>query len=276
MRINYQLQQEEANNMNSEELRKTIKDGGIVYGTMLGMSRNPRWAGVLAGTGLDYAIIDTEHAPFGRGEVADMSWALSKSGIVPIVRVPIPSSHYVTMALDGGAQGVLAPYCENVSQVREVVGAARWRPLKGILLEMAMEIGELPSEDSKQYLERMNQNNIVIIGIESMPALMNLEDMLSVDGIDVIFIGPNDLSISMGIPGQYTSPEFETAVKRVISICDSRGIAVAIHLFDTELTEKWIKEGVRFVLHTMDTQVMREGFRRDFEKIRSFGTDSIK
>jgi 2-keto-3-deoxy-L-rhamnonate aldolase RhmA len=261
--------------MNSEELRKTLKDGGIVYGTMLGMSRNPRWAGVLAGTGLDYAIIDTEHAPFGRGEVADMAWALSKSGIVPIVRVPIPSSHYVTMALDGGAQGILAPYCESVAQVREVVGAARWRPLKGILLEMAMEIGELPSEDSKQYLERMNQNNIVIIGIESMPALMNLEDMLNVDGIDVIFIGPNDLSISMGIPGQYTSPEFETAVKRVISICDSRGIAVAIHLFDTELTEKWIKEGARFVLHTMDTQVMREGFKRDFEKIRAYGTDSI-
>ncbi|HGE72691.1 TPA: hypothetical protein ENX78_17775 [Candidatus Poribacteria bacterium] len=255
--------------MNSEELRKTIKDGGIVYGTMLSMARNPRWAGVLAGTGIDYAIIDTEHSPYSRSEVADMAWALSKSGIVPIVRVPIPSAHYVTMAIDGGAQGILAPYCENASQVKEVVGAAKWRPLKGILLDMAMEIKEFPSEDSKQYLEQINQNNIVMIGIESMPALMNLEDMLNIEGIDVVFIGPNDLSISMGIPGQYTNPEFETAVKRVISICDSHNIAVAIHLFDTDLTVKWIKEGVRFVLHTMDTQVMREGFRRDFERIRA-------
>jgi len=114
-----------------------------------------------------------------------------------------------------------------------------------------------------------------MIGIESMPALMNLEDILNIDGIDVIFIGPNDLSISIGIPGQYASPEFESAIKRVIGLCDSRGVAVAIHLFDTELTGKWIKEGARFVLHTMDTQVMREGFRRDFEKIRAFSKESI-
>lgn len=254
--------------MNNEELRKIIKDGGKVYGTMLSMARNPRWAGVLAETGIDYAIIDTEHAPFNRSEVADMAWALNKSGIVPIVRVPIPSAHYVTMALDGGAKGILAPYCENVSQVKEVVGSARWRPLKGVLLDMAMEIKELPSEDSKQYLEQINQNNIVMIGIESMPALMNLEDILSIDGIDVVFIGPNDLSISMGIPGQYTNPEFESAVKRVISVCDSHNVAVAIHLFDTDLTIKWIKEGVRFVLYSSDTQIMREGYKVNFEKIR--------
>ncbi len=254
--------------MNNEELKKIIKDGGKVYGTMLSMAKNPRWASIFAETGLDYAIIDTEHSQFSRSEVADLAWALDKSGIVPIVRVPIPSSHYITMALDGGAKGVLAPYCENISQVKEVVGSVKWRPLKGVLLDMAMEIKELPSEDSKQYLEQINQNNIVIIGIESMPALMNLEDMLSVDGIDVVFIDPTNLSISMGIPGQYTSPEFESAVKRVINICDSHNIAVAIHFFDADLTIKWIKDGMRFVLHSIDTQIMREGLTRDFEKIR--------
>ncbi|MGB9595514.1 MAG: HpcH/HpaI aldolase family protein [Candidatus Poribacteria bacterium] len=254
--------------MNNEELRNIIKDGGKVYGTMFSMARNPRWADVLVETGIDYVIIDTEHAPFSRSEVADMAWALNKSGIVPIVRVPVPSAHYVTMALDGGAQGILAPYCENVSQVKEVVGSARWRPLKGVLLDMAMEIKELPSEDSKQYLEQINQNNIVMIGIESMPALMNLEDMLSIDGIDVVFIGPNDLSISMGIPGQYTNPEFESAVKRVINVCDSHNVAVAIHLFDRDLTIKWIKEGVRFILYSNDIQIVREGFKSNFEKIR--------
>jgi len=254
--------------MNSEELRNKIKSGGIVYGTMLGLSRNPRWAGVLAGTGIDYAIIDTEHSAFSRGEVADMCSALSRAGVVPIVRIPIPSSHYVTMALDGGAQGILAPYCETVAQVKEVVGAARWRPLKGILLDMAMDIGEFPSEETKEYLERINQNNIVMIGIESMPALMSLEDMLNVDGIDVIFIGPNDLSVSMGIPGQYTHPEFDVAVKRVISTCNSRGVAVAIHLFDTKLTSKWIQEGAKFVLHSMDTHAMSTSLRRDFEELR--------
>ena len=255
--------------MNGGELKNTLSNGGKVYGTMLGLARNPRWAGVFAGANLDYVIIDTEHSAFSRGEVADLCSAFSKAGIAPIVRIPIPSSHYVTMAIDGGAQGVLAPYCESLAQVKEVIGAAKWRPLKGILLDMAVDIGEFPSDDTKQYLERMNQNNIVIIGIESMPALMNLEEMLNVEGIDVIFIGPNDLSISMGIPDQYTNPEFEVAVKRVISICNTHGVAVAIHLFDVKLTTKWINEGMRFVLHSMDTHAMSVGLRCDFEELRA-------
>jgi len=257
--------------MNGEELRKTLKNGGVVYGTMVGLCRNPRWASVFAGLNLDYVIVDTEHAAYSRSEVADFSWALSRAGITPIVRVPIPSSHYVTMALDGGAQGILAPYCENVSQVKEVVGAARWRPLKGILLDMAMEIGEFPSEETKRYLERINQNNVVMIGVESMPALTSLEDIISVYGVDVIFIGPNDLSISMGIPGQYTHSDFESALHRVIGICNANNVAVAIHLFDINLTTKWMKEGMRFVLHSMDTHAIREGFRKDFEELRKSG-----
>jgi len=259
--------------MNGEEIRQILKNGGKVYGTMLCMCQNPRWAGTLAGTGLDYVIIDTEHSAFSRSEVAELCHSFSRAGITPIVRVPIPSSHYVTMALDGGAQGVLVPYCESISQVKEAVAAARYRPLKGVLAEMAIDIGELPSEETKQYLERMNKGNVVMIGIESTPALMNLEEILAVDGIDVIFIGPNDLSISMGIPNQYTHPDFDTAIQRVIRTCDTHNVAVAIHLFDLQLAAKWVKEGMRFVLHSMDTHTLREGFRHDFNELRSFDKD---
>ncbi len=257
--------------MNGEEIRKTLKNGGKVYGTMFGLCNGPRWGSVLAGTNLDYVIIDTEHSAFSRKEVADLSWALNQSGITPIVRIPIPSSHYVTMALDGGAKGILAPYCENVTQVKEVVSAARWRPLKGILVEMAIDIGEFPSGDSKQYLEKLNRENIVMIGIESTPALMNLDEILTVDGIDVIFIGPNDLSISMGIPEQYTHPDFESALRRVINICNSHNVAVAIHLFDLQLVKKWINEGMRFILYSSDIHTLREGFRRDFSELKDTG-----
>ncbi len=259
--------------MNGEELRGVLKSGGIVYGTMLGMCHNIRWAGVLGGLGFDYVIIDTEHAAFSRGELADLTWAFSRVGITPIVRVPIPSSHYVTMTLDGGAQGILAPYCETVEEVKEVVGAAKWRPLKGALLDKAVDTGEFPSEDVKQRLERSNRGNVVMIGIESVPALKNLEAILEIDGIDVIFIGPNDISTSMGITGQYDHPDFEAMLRRVISVCDAHQVAVAVHLFDTKLTTKWMKEGMRFVLHSMDTRAMREGYRHEFDELRTFGDD---
>tara|TARA_Y100000294_G_scaffold117247_1_gene108800 strand:+ start:223 stop:492 length:270 start_codon:yes stop_codon:yes gene_type:complete len=89
--------------MNGAELKATLKAGGRVFGTMLSIGRNPRWIPVLDGVGLDYVIIDTEHNPRGRGELGDFLTMFNTTGVVPIVRIPIPDSHYVTMAMDAGA-----------------------------------------------------------------------------------------------------------------------------------------------------------------------------
>ena len=137
--------------MNGEELKVKVKSGGIVYGTMLSLSRNPRWTTIMSQFGLDYVVIDTEHSPRGRDDVADFLAAFNFSGVVPIVRIPVPDSHYVTMALDAGAQGVLAPYCETVEEVKEVVAAAKWRPLKGKLAKQVVERGQFPSDATRSY-----------------------------------------------------------------------------------------------------------------------------
>ena len=100
--------------MNGEQLKVKTKQGGVVYGSMISMGRNPRWTSAISDLGLDYVVIDMEHAPRGRAEVADYLVAIESTDVVPIVRIPIPDSHYVTMALDAGAHGVLAPYCELV------------------------------------------------------------------------------------------------------------------------------------------------------------------
>ena len=188
--------------MNGAELKERVHGGGIVYGTMISMGRNPRWTSAFANFGIDYVIIDTEHSPRGRMDVADFIAAFTFSGVVPIVRIPIPDSHYVTMALDAGAQGILAPYCETVDEVKEVVGAAKWRPLKGELVRKAVDTGEFPSQASKDYLAARNANNVCIIGIESVPAIENLENILKVRDIDAIFVGPNDLSITLRDTGR--------------------------------------------------------------------------
>jgi len=128
--------------MNGAELKATLKSGGRVFGTMISIARNPKWIPILDGVGLDYVVIDTEHNYRSRGELGDFLIMMNTSGVVPIVRIPIPDSHYVTMAMDAGAQGVLAPYCETVEQVSEVVGAAKWRPLKGEAVDRVVATGE--------------------------------------------------------------------------------------------------------------------------------------
>ena len=254
--------------MNGAELKSTLKAGGRVFGTMISVSRNPRWIPVLNGVGLDYVVIDTEHNPRSRGELGDFLTMFNTIGVAPIVRIPIPDSHYVTMAVDAGAQGVLAPYCETVEQVREVVGAAKWRPLKGEAVRRLMETGEHVSEDTRAYLEERNKNNIAIIGVESVAAVKNLENMLQVPGIDGIFVGPNDMSISLGVPDQYDRAEYRDTVKQVIDTSEAHGIPVLVHQQTPELSAYWIGQGARFILHGTDRRAMAEGFHADFSRLR--------
>ena len=259
--------------MNGAKIIRTMRDGGIVYGTMLSMSRNPRWVTPMSAFGLDYIIIDTEHSPRGRDDVADFLAAFTFSDVAPIVRVPIPASHYVTMAVDAGAHGVLAPYCESVEEVKEVVAACKWRPLKGAQVRRIVETGEFPSEATKAYLENRNVNNVCIIGIESVPAIENLDNILKVDGIDAVFVGPNDLSISLGIPDQYDHPDYEEALRTILRACKAHGTATLVHHQTVELSQKWLREGARFVLYSSDVRTMHNGFRAEFGAIKTVGTE---
>jgi 4-hydroxy-2-oxoheptanedioate aldolase len=172
------------------------------------------------------------------------------------------------MAMDAGAQGILAPYCETVDQVKEVIGAAKWRPLKGDAVRRVVETGEHVSEATKAFLEERNKNSIAIIGIESVDAVKNLEAILDVPGIDGIFVGPNDMSISLGFPDQYDRPEYQTTVKHVIDTCDARGIACLVHHQNPELSSYWINQGARFILHGTDRRALAEGFRTEFTELR--------
>ena len=255
--------------MSGADLKATLQQGGRIFGTMISVNRNPRWIPVLDGVGLDYVIIDTEHNPRSRGELGDYLTMFNTTGVVPIVRIPIPDSHYVTMAIDAGAQGVLAPYCETVAQVREVVKAAKFRPLKGAAAEQALATGDFPSAASREYLANRNRNNICIIGIESQAAVDNLDAILAVPHIDAIFVGPNDMSITLGVPDDFAQEIYQATVKGIIDKCEAHGLPTLVHHQTPELSEYWIEQGARFVLHGTDRRAMAEGFRADFTRLRA-------
>ena len=260
--------------MNGAELKATLKSGGRVFGTMISIARNPKWIPILDSVGLDYVVIDTEHNYRSRGELGDFLMMMNTTGVVPIVRVPVPDAHYVTMAMDAGAQGVLAPYCETVDQVKEVVAAAKWRPLKGEAVDRVVATGEHVSDATRAYLENRNKNSIAIIGIESVAAVENLEKMLQVPGIDGIFVGPNDMSISLGIPDQYDQKIYQDMVKKVIDTSEAHGVATLVHQQTPDLSTFWISQGARFILHGTDRRALTEGFKSDFGALRDFAKNN--
>lgn len=248
--------------MNGLELRAALRGGTRrVYGTMINFVRNPRAAGLFGQVGLDFVVVDTEHSPNGRSEVADAAAAFLTAGVCPLLRVPTVEPHLTVMALDAGFHGVMIPYCETVDEVRDVVSAARLRPLKGELHRRARDHGEFPSEATRAYLEKRNASTVVVIGIESVPAVENLEALLAVEGVDGVFVGPNDLSISLGVPLDYQHPRYVEAVEYVVRTAEARGVAAGPQCQTAEELIEWQEKGARFLVYGSDWRTLGEGYR---------------
>lgn len=254
--------------MDGATLKQTLKDGGHVFGCMLSAMASTRFGPMFQGSTLDYAIIDTEHGSRDRAENQQLCTMLRQNGVAPVIRVPVPKAEWVAMALDAGASGVLVPYCETVEEVEEVVATAKWHPLKGEYLRRAVRDNELPSEESRAYLERRHKHTFVIIGIESEPAYKNLGNILAVGGIDGVFIGPNDMSTSLGIPDDYANPKYIEVIADIIKTCEAQGVPVMVHQQTIETSTMAINKGARFILHAMDTNILQRALQNEFNQLR--------
>lgn len=238
--------------MDSINLKKKLNSGKRIYGTAI-VSPSTKWVDVVKQANLDFVFLDTEHIPLGRETLSNMCTIYSAAGIPPIVRIPFPDPDIARTTLDGGASIILAPYVEMVAQVKELIGAVKYRPLRGKRLQNILDGNEMMNEKLVNYINEKSKRNLLFINIESQPAIDNLTELLSVPGLDGVIIGPHDLSCSMGLPEEYTHPIFEEAVTRIIDECNKRNLGIGIHFSDEpEQQVKWARAGVNIILHSSD------------------------
>ncbi len=254
--------------MDGKEFINRLKKGKRLYGTAI-LSPSPLWPSVVKKTGVDFVFIDTEHIPVDRTTLAGMCQVYKANGLPPLVRISTPDPQEVYKVLDAGASGILAPYIESAGQVRQLVGAVKFRPLKGQRLKEALQNQDSLEAELKEYLGDYNKGSFLIINIESVPALEKLEELFAVPGLDGAIIGPHDLSISLGLPEQYDNPRFEDAVRKIISKARENGLGAGIHLSEgAELQIKWAKAGANIILHSSDIALFRQRLKDDITKIR--------
>lgn len=179
---------------------------------------------------------------------------------------------------NGGASVILAPYIETVKQVKELVGAVKYRPLKGKKLQQILDGDEPLDEKLKIYIDQRCRENLLFINIESLPAVDNLPEILSVPGLDGVIIGPHDLSCSMGLPEEYTHPDFEEVVQRIINECSQRNLGIGIHLSgEPEQQVRWARTGVNIISYGSDISLFGKIVTREFSTIRTeLGDDPVK
>ncbi|QDS98830.1 HpcH/HpaI aldolase family protein [Adhaeretor mobilis] len=258
--------------MTDIEFLSSLRACDPLFGTLI-VSTSPVWPKVIQSIGLDYVFLDTEHIALDRSCLSWMCRTYRALGIPPIVRITSPDPYLVTVALDDAAAGVLVPYIESADQVRALVGAAKYRPLKGQKLQAVLNQQETVGGTLAEYLKKANAGNSLILNIESVPGMKNLDSILRVDGVDGIIIGPHDLSTSLEVPEQYDHPKFIAAVDEIIEKARAAGVSAGIHAgfnqqIHTAAQIRWMQRGANLILHAGDIIAFQQTMQRDIATLR--------
>jgi 2-keto-3-deoxy-L-rhamnonate aldolase RhmA len=182
-------------------LRQKLSEGKPVYGTMLQDLRSPTVVQLMAKAGFDFLFIDTEHGPYSLETVADLVRSMRLVGITPLVRVTDNVPYLISRILDLGAQGFMVPRIETRTEVERVVESALFPPLGKRGLSVDKGQNDFMGQEAWSFSEQANRENLIILQIERQQAVEAIDDLISVPGVGAALIGPNDLSLSMGLRG---------------------------------------------------------------------------
>jgi len=176
--------------------------------------------------GFDFIIFDMEHSTISEETLEGLVRAAKLKGLVPMARVRENNSRFVLGALDAGCLGVMIPHVESEEEAREAVASTKYPPIGKRGLNWKTVAGAWGTLDPAEYVRAANDNILTIIQIETAKGLENVEKIVEVEGIDVIIIGPADLSASMGYPGDPEHEDVRKAIDKIMKVAKEKGIAL--------------------------------------------------
>lgn len=250
-------------------LKERLRKGECLVGTMVITLENPEIVKILKVSGFDFFLVDAEHGNMDYGAVAALMTVAREAGVTPMVRIPEVRREVVLKYMEMGARGLLLPNAETVEQARALVEYSKYYPMgnRGVSL-FRPHTGFEKVGSPVEYMRLRNDENILMVQVESPKGVENVERMLDVEGIDAAFIGPNDLSQSMGIMGQTSHPDFIAAVDRVIAAASERKKFSGIHMMSTDALLPWMKKGMTLNLWSNEVLLIMEAAREGLARLR--------
>jgi 4-hydroxy-2-oxoheptanedioate aldolase len=243
------------------KLKEKMRDGDFCVGPFL-KAASPALVEVTGYAGLDFVILDMEHGPLSYEALEHQILAAERVGIAPIVRVETIAESAIIRPLDKGAAGLLVPHVDSGSMAQSVLRFSRFAPQgeRGMdIYSRAAQYGHLPK---REYLRKANEDTLLALQIEGLEGMRSLGDILAVPGSDVIFVGPYDLSQSLGVPGEIDHPEVVGTVEKIVEQVRKGGRHVGIYVDNVEAARKWIRLGVQFIALSVDTAIYYQGCKR--------------
>jgi 4-hydroxy-2-oxoheptanedioate aldolase len=263
-----------SNVLTGAEFKKQLREGTPKMGLFLN-AHSPTAAEQLAHSGYDWLLVDTQHGPMDHERLSATLCAIASGGAKSMVRVEgYHDRGGIQQALDLGADGVLVPYINNADEARQAVSCARY-PTVGTRSVY------FPQRSTNKagllgYVGNANNNIIVALQVETASCIRNMEEIAAVPGVDILFLGQNDLCMSMGLyekyefPHMYTSPELDAATKTLVEQARKNKVILGLFLFGTARVGEFLEKGFTFIsigndLHHLLTQAT--AYVKDMETV---------
>lgn len=228
------------------QVKARLKAGAPVIGAFCNIP-SPEAVEVLGLLGFDFAIIDAEHGSPDLKEVENMVRAADASGITPLVRIAMNQPQNILRHLDTGAMGAQIPMVQSGADARAVVSAVKYPPVGRRGLAVARANGWGIPAPLGQYTQLANQETLVVVQIETVEGVAAASEIINTEGVDVVFLGPTDLSSALGYPGQATHPEVLATIEKVGKEARAAGKATGTIARDAEAYAYWRQRGFQYL-----------------------------
>lgn len=235
------------------KVKQKLKNGQPVIGTFV-KTMDASMVEILGSAGMEFFVIDSEHVSYNPETITNLVRASDLTGIVPIVRVREATAVNIMQALDTGALGYHAPNVDTLEQAETAVKAGRYAPLGNRGFAPTHRAANYGMMDKQEYIDKANQEVLTIIHCETMESLGNLDEILRLEELDVVFIGPMDLSQSLGrdVMGQRNHPRLLEAIDKIIEKVTKAGKAVGTVADNPQMARELIKKGVLYIPMSSD------------------------
>lgn len=252
---------------NQSNVKAMLRAGEPAFGSWV-MIGNLAVAEILAGVGFDWVAVDMEHTAIDYRTLQELLCGIARCGAEGLVRIEDNNPVVIKRVLDCGARGIIVPQVKTREEAVRAVAAALYPPrgIRGVALGRASEYGASFGE----YFDSFNDRVLIMAQIEHFEAVDNIEGIVSVEGLDGVFLGPYDLSCSMGIPAQFDHPRMGQARETVKKAVEEAGKVLGIHETrpEAEAIESLLDEGFRFIGCSIDTVFLRTGAGKLLEGVR--------
>ena len=249
------------------QTKKKLRNGETVFGCFLRYP-DPNLVEVLGCEEWDFIVFDAEHGSMQPAHIENMVRAAELRNVTPLVRVTTNSQSVILRFMDTGALGLHVPWIESGTDTAAAVGSVKFHPIgrRGLAGSRAAAFGY--NTDWPEYVKTANEQTLVVLQIESPLAVENLDEILKIEAVDVIFIGPLDLSNALGYPGAFDHPKFQDAVGHIADRVLKTDVALGIMVSTAEAAIQWQQRGARY-LSTPFEIVLRGGCRAYLGHARS-------